>query len=545
MFPPSITCYLIEGAPSTGTSTTGKADDKRAEEGLGFDYGYEHFIRHGANSHRVKVHETDPPGAISDQFKNAQKFSSCFVSMSPSTRVVIDESNSKLRLLHFSETNAAISNYYIDKSHLTYLTYTIANAILAECIQEFVDKGKGPQNPPKLHFVIGGTHIINPFGSSIVKNDIATYDHCIPVPDERSITVATANYLTCRELGPILNAYGSIFMDMSASLAFYDPSAQKVFNGHKNKVTFVVMMGGVLSIEEINTTGFSGNMNRFTCATINQLYHPENCWRFLSSEFAEIHIVSNNSVIKLLSFLGKAPFKRSFRLPDEGGTPEVDIADKKESPHEAAFNKEYDEFKNKCTKTMKLFDSDRPGTINKVFDAYYYSRPDHRKLYNVLSACVLCCKFIDLPDVTGASKAFLVDRKYGLAIISNRDSVPRKIFEDLYRNGYARTEEKLLLRDSEGEIIQKHLRSGEATGLVIDVFDAFCTAQTIDQTIAKLKDASGASSTSLREVKFSLRTDPHLSLIFAAQLGKAGVIQQLIESEGDKLDINYKDRAVI
>ena len=173
--------------------------------------------------------------------------------------------------------------------------------------------GDSGGDPARLFFCIGGVNTVNPFAAVKLKNELFVY-HSI-----------TSNMKKLQEFikfseGDILNhngiaisgdrcniktfvgAYEELYIDFNGSMAFFDTEWASCLQYalSKNVVKGVFVAGGVFSDQAVQTMpSISGELNRLSCATMNQLYHPSNTFRFfdLMQTFnANVVVVTNNQV---------------------------------------------------------------------------------------------------------------------------------------------------------------------------------------------------------------------------------------------------------
>lgn len=165
----------------------------------------------------------------------------------------------------------------------------------------------------KLYFAIGETNVIQPFGVSIVKNEIAVYYDCVvPKGDMFNLhhLVTDTNTIFNMEGNVVkdlhLNNFNQIACDFNGSAAFWNDFWQGEFAAIEpaSKFLGLYVMGGVYSDQPAKTAcAIPGILNRFSAATMNQLYEPNASMSFLQFVGVErnwkIFTVSNN-VVELL-----------------------------------------------------------------------------------------------------------------------------------------------------------------------------------------------------------------------------------------------------
>lgn len=255
--------------------------------------------------------------------------------------------------------------------------------VCSKIISLFADAYKATDT--NVFYVKGGYNSINPFGATKetnpwpeIKNEIAVYGNSL-----ETVTVKDVNVR--QNILELLDNYQYIYIDMNGSMAWYTAEISKYFNTdeNKSKVKGIYIMGGVLSDSKVNTMGAGPNLNRLSCATMNQLYHPENTFQFLQDfqDHPNIFVVSNNEINANFCFLE---------------------SDRNYSSKQTYI---YNDFKNviKNLNLIPIYDS---SIINKAFDAFYESRPGDRKLFDVIPALVLAS------DMMGRVSATINNQHY-------------------------------------------------------------------------------------------------------------------------------------
>ena len=160
----------------------------------------------------------------------------------------------------------------------------------------------------RFFFYIGGVNAINPFSETAIKNEVLVYSGIV----ERSVAPLKAvQGLVYDHAGEEtrfdLNAYSDIYMDFNGSLAFWNEGweAQLGAACAQKSVRGVFIMGGVYAeAEPVTMPSIPGVLNRFSSATMNQLYHPA-CsaafFAFLAQRKIEAFVITNNVVQDLVS----------------------------------------------------------------------------------------------------------------------------------------------------------------------------------------------------------------------------------------------------
>jgi hypothetical protein len=193
---------------------------------------------------------------------------------------------------------------------------------MAHCIVNKVwNEAKG-SNGGKLYFQIGGINKINPFSSKAVKNEMVVFTESAL---EGSSNLEATEGAVFDEKGAStemkLENYNEIYIDFNGSMAFFSDESQiyKSLMSVISKIKGAFIMGGIKADEPPKTMpSIAGKLNRFSSATMNQLYHPENTARFFS--FLHQHeipafTVTNNAVHDLSTFAagrGAAPGPKTY-----------------------------------------------------------------------------------------------------------------------------------------------------------------------------------------------------------------------------------------
>ena len=181
------------------------------------------------------------------------------------------------------------------KSDLTNLAFTMATRVWNEA---------SPAG--RLLFMIGGVNKVNPFSPLAVKNELVTFAPFVSTtpnlnPEPGALYDANGQSLP-RVLPPTAT---EIYVDFNGSMAFFDEDSWLVqaLASNSNNVKGAFVMGGVEANKPPQTMpAIAGRLNRLSCATMNQLYHPPNTARFfqfLESHAIPVYIVPNNAVASL------------------------------------------------------------------------------------------------------------------------------------------------------------------------------------------------------------------------------------------------------
>jgi FtsZ-binding cell division protein ZapB len=170
---------------------------------------------------------------------------------------------------------------------------------------------------------------INPFYWNTTKNEMSVYSNVCTfkkdnnnnvdydnVDNVDNIIIAENNQLlntlNLFTLTNIINTDTDIYIDFNGSMGFFNDKWYNLLTTVRNKIKGVVIMGGICGNKEAQTKGPSQkNLNRFSCSTMNQLYHPPNTKRFfdflsgensIEKQIDNVYIVVNNQVEKLKGY---------------------------------------------------------------------------------------------------------------------------------------------------------------------------------------------------------------------------------------------------
>jgi ankyrin repeat protein len=178
------------------------------------------------------------------------------------------------------------------KSALTDMAFTMAKNVWEEA---------GAQGG-KLYFWIGGINSINPFSPTALKNEVLVYHNLInpasPLKAEQGLVYNSSSEQVLFDW----EAYSDIYMDFNGSLAFWDEAWDLTLSQTAvvERIRGVFIMGGVYADEEpVTMPPMPEILNRFSSATMNQLYHPKCAaafFAFLAKWKVPAFIVTNNIV---------------------------------------------------------------------------------------------------------------------------------------------------------------------------------------------------------------------------------------------------------
>jgi len=184
-------------------------------------------------------------------------------------------------------------------------------------------------NKGKLYFCIGGVNSFNPFSMANLKNEIYVYSTLMAVYKSKSggVTNVETRMLRlspCNEgvifershyamaiipegctqvessIRDLVLQYEVVYIDFNGSMAFFNGEWERTLRDCRDTIKGVCVMGGVYSFEPPGTMpSIAGVLNRFSCATMNQLYHPLNTakfFRLLGELNILVYIIANNAV---------------------------------------------------------------------------------------------------------------------------------------------------------------------------------------------------------------------------------------------------------
>ena len=188
------------------------------------------------------------------------------------------------------------------KSALTDLAFYITNKIWEEATA--VEELSG-----NFYFCIGGVNSVNPFSRDVIKCELVVYSDYLP--EERLLLPSIAGVVYDNKGDQIaidLKNYDEIYLDFNGSMAFLGTETwlyKQLRDGMDSKrCKGVFVSGGVQASEPPKTlSSKSGHLNRLSCATLNQLYHPESAeslFELLSAYVTPCFTVTNNIVANLI-----------------------------------------------------------------------------------------------------------------------------------------------------------------------------------------------------------------------------------------------------
>jgi hypothetical protein len=208
-------------------------------------------------------------------------------------------------------SNSSFTRNKVFQTALDRMAFFVANKVWEDS-PSTVAKGK-------LFFVSGGINSINPFHVSAIKNELLVYAPLLKANgyfdgEQRPATsrpgIISKDSADIATLAVFLSAYTRLYLDFSGSMAFYDAYWQHQLNVNAASIKACVIMGGVQTNTAPTTMpAIENTLNRFSCSTMNQLYHPAFTYSFLSllaRTTSPTFVISNNAVQLLLTqFRGK------------------------------------------------------------------------------------------------------------------------------------------------------------------------------------------------------------------------------------------------
>jgi hypothetical protein len=274
------------------------------------------------------------------------------------------------------------------KHALTDIASYMANQVWREA------KAKG-----KLFFCIGGVNAINPFAVGSIKNEILVYASAIPESCHR-FTSINERSMYCVKGGQLdWPSYTDIYLDFNGSMAFWDSDWDKDLLKWKDKIRGAFVMGGIFSdAPSMTMPAIPKSLNRFSCATMNQLYHPSKTalfFNFLSRTKIPVFIIANNTVADLVTYSDAEKKNKS----DEG-----------------------------ITNFLESNGLDNPFLRKTALLFYHSTYAPPRKPFDYYTALALT-EFMDHTySLYGATKMNLFfDSKYGITFVSQNDTWRRTL----------------------------------------------------------------------------------------------------------------------
>ena len=259
--------------------------------------------------------------------------------------------------------------------------------------------GKG-----KLFFCVGGVNSFNPFAKSSLKNEMYVYSDYFEsikaLPSCKEGVLFDDSGCECgMSISNYVGDHRDIYIDFNGSMAFLDRNWINALNACKNVIRGAFVMGGVFSYAEPCTLPrIEGVLNRFSCATMNQLYHPERTalfFRTMQALGVILFVVSNNAV----------GTQETFEDPEK--KKKTDIG--------------WERFFDMNLKTGNFLSSlDGSDSILKSLARVYYNSKYNppRRAFDFYTAVALVARMSAL-DI-GEDEFLFFDNKFGIALISGK-----------------------------------------------------------------------------------------------------------------------------
>jgi hypothetical protein len=180
----------------------------------------------------------------------------------------------------------------------------------------------------RLYFCIGGVNSVNPFAAGAIKNELLVYSKLVPRPRVRLVAKQGLVYDAFKCFNDRsaeshvldLKKYSNIYIDFIGPMSFFDDEWSERLREARHQVKGAFIMGGVLSSEPPATSpSLPGVLNRFSSASMNQLYHPQCTASFFS--FLELNKIPSyvivNNVVCDLSTLEPDTLSKTFHGVDQ------------------------------------------------------------------------------------------------------------------------------------------------------------------------------------------------------------------------------------
>jgi len=187
------------------------------------------------------------------------------------------------------------------KTALTNLAYKIVSKLWDE---ERSNDAKG-----SLHFCVGGVNLLNPFSPTLFKNELQIFDELtkglLKAPE--SLLIAEEGFMITNVGGAAgeshvkvfdFSQYEEVFLSFTGAASFWNDDWKAKLSELGGKFKGMFILGGVLADHKPDTMSAAPTLiNRYSCATMNQLYHPEKTEQLLSFVKGNVpmFIVTNNA----------------------------------------------------------------------------------------------------------------------------------------------------------------------------------------------------------------------------------------------------------
>jgi len=271
------------------------------DNGFGKGYVYTTKTFSDATDQKIKKIETELESMSDTERQKLSKQISSYRSILGRYQTASVPSRSGSNPLKRGNSSLSIDLKFVFKDILSDVGFHMANKVWTE----IKDEKKG-----QLYYCIGGINSVNPFNSDSIKNEVFVYAAYLDSMTRiNGVTEGDCfrsdGSCVNRGVEAVLEQYDEVYMDFNGSMAFYDNQWRQMlsFLIANEKLKGVYVMGGVY-VDEIAKTmpAVNGVLNRFCCATMNQLYHPERTASFLedmSMQDVSLYFIANNDVIEL------------------------------------------------------------------------------------------------------------------------------------------------------------------------------------------------------------------------------------------------------
>ncbi len=298
----------------------------------------------------------------------------------------------KLKAKYQPESNDRLPESWM-KQMFTDLAFTMASGVWNETkIPDGIIKGD-------LHFYVGGINTISPFSANVTKNEIFVYADSllqsgIRLPSSgEGVTYNQKQKIV--DVHMLLASSKEIYMDFNGSMAFYDDEWSMTLRNLKQKIKAVFVMGGVLSTTATKTKPKINNvLNRFSCATMNQLYSPDKTAKFfedMKTMQIQLFVIANNVVHDLKVEFGDLGWR-----------------------------------------TFIVSNSIQSECLDSLANTYYTSQVNaQQKAFDFYTALALTDKMKGI-NVKGDTNLLYFDSKYGLCVIGHDGKPWEEIISKYY-----------------------------------------------------------------------------------------------------------------
>ena len=383
-----------------------KADAYRKADGLGYGYTYKTFveakqIRDDKGAFIAGTSAEGEPATIDYTFLELLHTSLSGIAKNIKIDNNIVQYTKKETEIE-TEESVIKKNLKIDLLIMAFIAWYIADAFWQ---WQSPNPDSSQKTKPQLLFSLGGINSINPFSVTSIKDEYKTYGPSIVDNEKEAVKIKVSRFeetIRDKTTMSILNdpIYDKIWIDMNGSMAWYVSPTPPPEPSWISKIQGVFIMGGVLDDEEVNTmSSIEKTLNRFSCATMNQLYHPMRTVQFLMDVkilATQVFVISNNEINKNFSFTGAEC--------------------------------EQDEFVHACD-YMNILPSKAGHIIRKCFQSFYDTDAAKRKPFDVVSAYGLICNMYEKEQSNPLQKIpgyLYSNNTYGISIVSRNGAAINK-----------------------------------------------------------------------------------------------------------------------